>query len=85
MCIAIPGRVVALGGATASSIPGRVLFNDAERDVNLIMVPEVGVGDYVVVHSGFAIEMIPRQRAVETMALLGIDSRAPAPESGEAS
>jgi hydrogenase expression/formation protein HypC len=75
---------MALGEATANSIPGRVLVHDAERDVDLIMVPEVGVGDYVVVHSGFAIEVIPRQRAVETMALLGIDSGAPAPESDEA-
>lgn len=84
MCIAIPGRVIALGEATANSIPGRVLLIDAERDVDLIMVPEVEVGDYVVVHSGFAIEVIPRQRALETMALLGIDSGAGAPESGEA-
>jgi len=84
MCIAIPGRVVALGEATPNSIPGRVLINDAERDVDLIMVPEVGVGDYVVVHSGFAIEVIPRQRALETMALLGVASGAPAPEAGKA-
>jgi hydrogenase expression/formation protein HypC len=82
MCVAIPGRVIALGVATANSIPGRVLLNDAERDVDLIMVPEVGVGDYVVVHSGFAIEVIPRQRALETMTLLGIASGAPAPEAG---
>ena len=84
MCIAIPGQVIALGEATANSIPGRVLLNQAERDVDLIMVPEVGVGDYVVVHSGYAIEVIPRERAVQTMALLGIDSGAKAPESGEA-
>jgi len=84
MCIAIPGRVVALDEATPSSVPGRVHLNDAERDVDLIMVPDVMVGDYVVVHSGYAIEVIPKQRAVETMSLLGIDSGASAPESSSA-
>lgn len=43
---------------------------DAERDVDLFLVPDAVVGDYVVVHSGYAIEVIPRERAVETIALL---------------
>jgi hydrogenase expression/formation protein HypC len=48
---------------------------DAERDVDLIMVPDVAVGDYVVVHSGYAIEVIPSDRALETMRLLGLEER----------
>ncbi|MEX1124876.1 MAG: HypC/HybG/HupF family hydrogenase formation chaperone [Acidimicrobiia bacterium] len=74
MCVAIPGRVVRIGQPTVTSIPGRVSIIDTERDVDLVMVPNAVVGDYVVVHSGYAIEVIPRQRAVETMALFGIDA-----------
>jgi hydrogenase expression/formation protein HypC len=76
MCVAIPGLVVDIGVATPNSIPGRVSLNDTERNVDLIMVPDVMIGDYVVVHSGYAIEVIPKQRAMETMSLLGINSGA---------
>ena len=70
MCVAIPARVVSRGDASEVSIPGWVSMPDGERQVDLIMVPEVDVGDYVVVHSGYAIEMIPRERAVETIRLV---------------
>jgi hydrogenase expression/formation protein HypC len=63
--------VVGIGVATPNSIPGRVSLNGTERNVDLIMVPDVMIGDYVVVHSGYAIEVIPKQRAMETMSLLG--------------
>jgi hydrogenase maturation factor len=48
-------------------------MTDGERDVDLIMVPDVSIGDYVVVHSGYAIDVIPRDRAVETIRLLGVE------------
>lgn len=70
MCVAIPGRVVRIGKPTATSIPGRVSIIGTERDVDLVMVPDATVGDFVVVHSGYAIEVIPLERALETMALL---------------
>jgi hydrogenase maturation factor len=38
------------------------------------MVPAAVSGDFVVVHSGYALELIPRERAIETLALLGIDA-----------
>lgn len=82
MCVAVPGLVVGIGEATPNSIPGQVVLIDAARDVDMIMVPQAVLGDYVVVHSGYAIEVIPKERALETMALLGIDSGASAPESG---
>lgn len=73
MCVAVPGRVTRIGEPTAVSVPATVSIVDTERDVDLIMVPEATVGDYVVVHSGYAIEVIPRQRAIETLGLFGID------------
>ena len=71
MCVAIPGRVVSLGEATGFSLPGSVSILGVERDVDLVMVPDVEIGDYVVVHSGYAIEVIPGARARQTIELLG--------------
>lgn len=71
MCVAIPGRVVSLGLATGFSYSGRVAISGVEREVDMVMVPEVEIGDYVVVHSGYAIEIIPGERARQTIELLG--------------
>ena len=74
MCVAVPGRVIRIGEPTDVSVPATVAIVDTERDVDLIMVPEATVGDYVVVHSGYAIEVIPRERALETLVLFGVDA-----------
>ncbi len=74
MCVAVPGLVVAIGESTPNSIPARVSVINTRKDVDLIMVPGAAVGDYVVIHSGYAIEIIPRERAIETMALFGIET-----------
>ena len=71
MCVAVPGKVVSLGDATEISRPARVSILGDERDVDLVMVPNVEIGDYVVVHSGYAIEVVPRERARETIELIG--------------
>jgi hydrogenase expression/formation protein HypC len=70
MCVAIPARVISLGNAIAGSTPGKVEVLGVEREVDLVMVPEIGVGDYVVVHSGYAIGVIPENRALDTIRML---------------
>jgi len=77
MCVAIPGLVVAIGQPTPSSIPAQVSFIDSRRDVDLVMVPNAAIGDYVVIHSGYAIEIIPRERAIETLALFQFEAANP--------
>jgi hydrogenase expression/formation protein HypC len=72
MCISVPA-VISKDKPSGASIPGRVRMTDGERDVDLMMVPDVSIGDYVVVHSGYAIDVIPRDRAVETIRLLGVE------------
>lgn len=72
MCVAIPGRVVSIGEPGAASIPARVSIQGVERIVDLVMVPDAAVGDYVVAHSGYAIEVVPAERAIETLRLLGM-------------
>jgi hydrogenase expression/formation protein HypC len=71
VCVAVPGRVVSLGDPTEISWPARVSILGVARDVDLVMVPDVEIGDYVVVHSGYAIEVVPEERARETIELLG--------------
>ena len=70
MCVAVPGKVVAMGDASEISVPAKVSILGVERDVDLVMVPDVEVGDYVVVHSGYAIEVVPGERARGTIEML---------------
>lgn len=58
MCVAIPGRVIRIGERTDVSIPGLVEFPQGRREVDLIMTPDVRVGDEVVIHSGYAIRIV---------------------------
>jgi hydrogenase expression/formation protein HypC len=69
VCLAVPGRVVEVGeeGELRS---GRVDFEGVSRAVCLAYVPEARVGDYVLVHVGFAIARIDEQAARETLRAL---------------
>jgi hydrogenase expression/formation protein HypC len=69
MCLAIPGKVLTsedLGFARS----GRVDFGGTVREVRLDFVPEAAVGDYVLVHVGFAISKVDEQEAQRTRRLL---------------
>ena len=64
MCLALPMRVTALDGALATiAAPG------LEQQCSLMLVPDAGVGDYVLVHAGFALSVIDEAEAHETYAL----------------
>jgi hydrogenase expression/formation protein HypC len=65
MCLAIPIRVKSIKGDTAV---GEV--SGVERDVSLMMTPEAKVGDYVIVHAGFAIQILDQHEARENLKLL---------------
>ncbi len=73
MCVAVPGRVVSIDTPRGRSRMARVTLGAVERVVDLAMVPEAVVGDYVVVHSGFAVSVLPEQVARETLQLLEAD------------
>lgn len=55
MCLAIPGRVVAISGGDGFDRRGTVDFDGARQEVSLAYLPETRIGDYVLVHVGFAI------------------------------
>jgi hydrogenase expression/formation protein HypC len=68
MCLGLPGRVVEVGPLDGSGlIEGTVDFGGVRRHVNLSFTPEVTVGDYVVVHVGFAISLMDEAEARITL------------------
>lgn len=73
MCLAIPARIVSMAEGTGASHPATVRVAGIERPVDLSLVPEATVGDYVVTHSGYAISVLSREHALETLEILGLD------------
>lgn len=69
MCLAIPGRVIEIDGSCALRA-GRVRFGGIARTVRFDFVPEARVGDYVMVHVGFAISRVDEREAERTYELL---------------
>ncbi|HKZ80056.1 MAG TPA: HypC/HybG/HupF family hydrogenase formation chaperone [Pyrinomonadaceae bacterium] len=69
MCLAIPGRIVGSEEQNGLRI-GRVQFGGITQHVSLDFVPEVNVGDYVMVHVGFAISRVDAAEAERTYQLL---------------
>jgi hydrogenase expression/formation protein HypC len=64
MCLAIPGKIESVSGDDALlERCGKVNFGGVVKDVNLAYVPEAQVGDYVVVHVGFAISRLDEAEA----------------------
>lgn len=69
MCLGIPGRIVTT--TDAAGIPmGTVDFGGVTRDACLAYVPDAGVGDYVLIHVGFAISLVDEAEAQRTLAIL---------------
>ena len=68
MCLAIPGKVVEIFNEGDLRM-GRVDFGGVVKRVCLDYVPEVGVGDYTIVHVGFALSKIDEEEAMKTLAL----------------
>jgi len=69
MCLAVPGRVTEIHGDDELR-SARIDFSGVAREVSLAFVPEVVVGDYVLVHVGFAIARIDEAAAEEALAAL---------------
>lgn len=69
MCLAIPGKIVSCEEQNGVRI-GRVEFGGLTRETCLDFVPEASVGDYVLVHVGFAISKVDREEAERTYEVL---------------
>lgn len=66
MCLAIPGKVLKID-RTAEPLMGNVSFGGIQKRVCLEWLPDVSVGEYVIVHVGFAISKMDEKEAMETL------------------
>ena len=69
MCLGIPGRIIEADENPLMRM-GKVDFGGIVREISLAYVPEAAVGDYVIVHAGFAISRLDEQEAHETLKLM---------------
>ncbi len=65
MCLAIPMKVIKI-----RNTDGTVELGGVEREVNLQLVEDVAVGDYILVHAGFAIQKVDKEEAEKTLSFL---------------
>ena len=63
MCLAIPGQIESIEGDEPLGRTGRVNFGGVLKQVSLAYVPEAKVGDYVIVHVGFALSIVDEAEA----------------------
>jgi hydrogenase expression/formation protein HypC len=69
MCLAVPGKILETSDENGSRF-GRVEFGGVTRRVQLDFVPEAVVGDFVIVHVGFALSIVNAEEAERTYQLL---------------
>lgn len=71
MCLAIPGKITEITGQLDETFrSGKVSFGGISKQVNLRMVPEANVGDYVMVHVGVAISVVDEEEAQKVFSYL---------------
>ena len=70
MCLAVPGKILDIEGDDVMLRRGRVNFGGIVKEVNLGYTPEARVGDYVIVHVGFAISIVDEEEAERVFAYL---------------
>jgi hydrogenase expression/formation protein HypC len=90
MCLAIPGKVMSID-RSSTPVMGNVSFAGVSRAVCLDWLPEIRVGEYVIVHVGFALSKVDENDALETLKILeqmgeiqpqqGEDSPSPDPDA----
>ena len=62
MCLAVPGKIVSIDENSVADVD----FGGVNRPVNVSLV-EVGIGDYVIVHAGYAIQVLSEEDALRTL------------------
>ena len=83
MCLAIPGKVISISGDDPLMRSGKVDFGGVLREVSLAYVPEVKVGDYVIVHVGFALSRVDEAEAQQVFEYLReMEELSDLPDSG---
>ncbi len=65
MCLSIPGKIIAINGNMARASVGGTIVN-----VGLHLVEDARKGDYILIHTGFALQKISEEEAMETLKLI---------------
>jgi len=85
MCLGVPGKIIEIYEQNGL-VMGKIDFGGVIREACLSYVPEAQVGDYTIIHVGFALHLISEEEAFETLELLRqiseIDSESPLTEIG---
>ena len=63
MCLAIPGKIESITGDDLITRMGRINFGGVIKEASLAYVPEANVGEYVIVHAGFALSKVDEDEA----------------------
>jgi hydrogenase expression/formation protein HypC len=90
MCLAIPGKILEID-SSGTPLMGKVSFGGIKKDVCLELVPEAEIGNYVIVHVGFALSILDEEEAQETLKLIeqmeelgeGSETRSKMPDTGK--
>jgi hydrogenase expression/formation protein HypC len=80
MCLAVPGRVLNIEDDTLRT--ATVSFGGVTKSISLALVPEAGVGDYVIVHVGFAISRLNAEAARRSLEIIAQLNGEPAGGAG---
>jgi len=67
MCLAIPGKIIAITSDLSLSRMGKVDFSGISKEISLAYLPEAQLSDYVIVHAGFALSIIDQEEAVASL------------------
>jgi hydrogenase expression/formation protein HypC len=67
MCLAVPGKILSITGEDSLLRTGKVSFAGIVKEVSLAYVPEAEVGQYAIVHVGFAISIVDESEAEKTL------------------
>ena len=70
MCLAVPGKITSISGEDPLTRTGRIDFGGILKEASLAYVPEAQVGDYVIVHVGFAISRVDEEEAQQVFGYL---------------
>jgi len=65
MCLAVPAKITELHGDTAT-----VDMEGVRREISVLLVPGVKIGEYVIIHAGFAIGKLDEEEALESLRLI---------------
>lgn len=68
MCLAIPGKVLSFDDADTPMRGGKVSFDGLVKQVTFALLPQATIGNYVIVHAGFAISVVDEAAAERTLA-----------------